>query len=75
MRGRWMAIALLLALSAAGCESSCGQLVSESCAKNGEESLTCITRGNELAEASGGRDRLCERCLMLYRSLPERGSR
>jgi len=58
-----------------GCGDSCATLVDAACEKHGEDSVTCIARARELEETSAGRERLCERALMLYRSMPESGQR
>lgn len=67
------AVFLLLIWGGLGCSDSCGTLVDTACEKHGEDSVTCIARARELEETSVRRERLCERALMLYRSLPENG--
>jgi len=62
---------LLLTSIAGGCTDACETLVEETCARHGEESLTCITRSRELDSRSSAHARICERALMLMRSLPE----
>lgn len=54
-----------------GCSDACETLVEETCARHGEDSLTCMSRSRELESRSSAHTRLCERALMLMRSLPE----
>lgn len=64
-------ISLLLALNCVACSNACETLVDQTCATHGEESLTCISRAQELESPSPSQERLCERALMLVRSIPE----
>jgi len=62
---------LLLFLIGGGCGSSCDTLVEEACEKHGEDSITCVSRLKELEDLSRKEKKLCERALIMYRSLPE----
>jgi hypothetical protein len=65
-------IAILLLISVAGgCTDACETLVEETCARHGDDSAICLTRTHELDSHSNGHTKVCERALMLMRSLPE----
>lgn len=62
---------LLLTSASAGCTDACRTLADEACSRHGEASLICVSRTRELEQRSMGQTRICERALMLMRSLPE----
>lgn len=64
-------VCFLLALVAVGCGNECALLTEHACARHGEDSVVCISRGNELESASTAKEKLCKRALLLYTSLPE----
>ncbi len=66
-----VATLLLLTSGAVGCTDACQTLADKACARHGETSLICVSRSRELEQRSAGQTRICERALMLMRSLPE----
>jgi hypothetical protein len=66
-----VATLILLASLCGACSDACETLVAETCARHGEDSSTCVARTQELESRSAAQDRLCERALMMVRSLSE----
>ncbi len=62
---------LLLTSVTGGCSDACEMLAEETCASHGDDSVACLTRIRELDSHSAAHTRICERALMLMRSLPE----
>lgn len=63
-----LAIAAAVCCLVFGCDSPCQQLAVEACREHGEDSVICISRQNELEEGTVGKENLCKRALVLYRS-------
>jgi hypothetical protein len=68
MRRGALAIAAAACCLVFGCDSSCQQLAEEACSEHGEDSVICISRQNEQEEGTAGKENLCKRALVLYRS-------
>lgn len=65
-------VCFLLASLAAGCGGSeCAQLADRACGQHGEDSVVCISRTNELENASSTKETLCKRALLLHTSLSD----
>lgn len=63
--------AVLLCCLEVGCGNGCESLVNEACERHGDDSITCVSRTQELDELGRKDQRLCDRALILYRSLAE----
>jgi len=64
-------VCFLLASVAVGCGNECADLAERACERNGEESVVCISRINELENVSSTKATLCKRALLLYTSLSD----
>lgn len=51
------------------CEDACRGLAEETCRVHGDDSLICVTKEMQSGSVTSEKERLCERSLILYRSL------
>jgi len=67
----WVVLWGLLLAGAGGCHNSCQELAQEACQRQGEQTQQCKTQQDYSSNAGARSTRLCERALMLLRSLEQ----